>query len=1313
MFDWFEKLVRETIWRALNDFFSDLTGLIEEKIREKLKSLTAGQQLSTTPLIRVTGVDEAADTVQILIRGAFPFESLTPFMRLEVAVSRSDIDLSFASAPIKIKRWIELLGELRVTKEKAFDGDLGFGYDKGAWAGQGSLKLLPLQIGAAIYGGLSDRGMVLGLDAQLPPAAALPLGPTGLGLRGIGGDFAYNFVARLEKDGAPVPNPAAKDYVTWAKNTNVDRWQPGPIDKTAVGVGIRTVICTLADQGFVFELNPVGFSFLVPGGAIILGGKGVLLRRKGFGVEGYFVIDVASASLALGAGVNVEIKAPPEELADGGFATLLKGFGQLDAFFSFSDPTAWFFDLGTEAKPCYLEVLTDVPVISILFSEKAEAYLRINHHRVAFGAKIGIGGEYKLGIIHLIARLAVALAAYIGWDPMLVRAQLSVLGELGIKVWKFSFLIKGEATPKVYLPHPTLFSFELKFTLDLPWPIPDIEGSKKFGDDIAEAPKISSPLRAGEAVAGGFTTTLDQRITAIHVISDVKWNLDVDKPWPDLELVVPFQARVTDGTGAIIGLPVSPVNQSGYNVEHKLTKLELFDLEHNAILPNVKGIWAVGPGGDNTQLHVLGTDPFAWLTADVNIAVSASSTPSKVVEAFFGYGLKEIIVADRAFGDLHVVPMAPPAILDPGFAPGVPTRVLRGNHIELRFKDAAGKATPVDEIVLFLISANERIHGEPLKTSPVANVTAVLPLGQLYGSLSLVGQYFGFSTPVTSFQFASSAAGGKELLVYAVRYREARQTASSKIEKMVLTPGRYRLTVEGKSTAVHEEFSAHPDIYPSAPEIDWHATQEFEVTYPASTRAYTYYTTLGDNRLFAKQQHPWTTWTAAGWDPTLYGIGFPLYRHYRIVVRFLVSYIGEIFTAAPLKLRLGYEAGGEIIETIAPTATPDGSSSKLPQSQDWITANGGTVPPDAELVMSALAPKAGMCTLDVVLAHPAQGDIKLDEWTGYVSNFDDFRSHLAWPVSCLTVRYDASGRHVDPTCPTIHTPWHPWDVPLYGKAIGIDSLPKPVAKLVVPWAADPLLPIVGVLHPEEPYPTELTSPPLAWRLPSNLAGELGPLDAQAALRFARFAAASGARFGDAADPLVGVDDPVLATTIEAVVDSANRPYALWMRTPEPVDWRRVTIALTISHVTPASGCPSGYAHRHELELAVGVLPNADGSGAFLTGSLAGVATRLPRGEYLLTLSFDPTAPGLPGLRPSVLVGAGPEVVKLRFIQPYGLDWPLPSSHGGIRLDLVELAMKYVLFDPHIWEEAVVNDWPAERIEAALAASAKAKEGGRP
>ncbi|AWK89441.1 hypothetical protein [Azospirillum thermophilum] len=1161
----------------------------------------------------------------------------------------------------------------------------------------------------AVYGGISDRGMVLGLDGEAPPGSAIPLGPTGLGLRGVGGDFAHNFVARLESGGIPIASPSAKDYVAWARDRNsIDRWKPGPIDRTAIGVGIRAVICTVADMGFVFELNPIGMSFLVPGGAIILGGAGRLLRRKGFGVEGYFVIDAATASLALGAGVNVDIKGPGDE-ADPLTVTLIKGSAQLDAFFSFGDPRAWFFDLGTEAKPCMMEVLTDVPVVSILFSEKAEAYLRINHHRIAFGARVGIGGEFRIGkIIRLVARLTGALAARIGRDPLLVCARLTVVGELGIKVWKFEFLLTGEATPTVYLPSPIHFSFEMKFKLNLPWPIPDIEDSKTFGDSVATPPRIQSPLLAGEAVSEGAKTIQAQKVTTLHPVSERQWDLETEQPWPDAVLVVPFKSRVTDKVGQLVGPPVSPTVEGGYTVGHDLTKLELWDLERDVPVPDVQGVWADAAETGTSQLHVLGSDPMSWLTAQTTVSSWEFGTPPRVVQVQFGTGRDEAVAAERRFGDLHVAPAAGPAMLDDLFAPHLPTRVLRGNRIGLRVADSAGAAILVDQVVIFLIGTG--IPGrdsENVITDP-AGISRLELVGQLYGSLSLFAATVDFATPVGSLTYWSRS--GRDLLVFAVRYREARTVASGTLRKTVLVPGRYRLTVEGNSTAVHPDAATNPELYPPAPRIDWSVREEFRVAYPDSARSYIREATFGDNRLFARPQHPWTGWTLDRWNPTLYGVGFPLYRRYHVAVRFLVPYIHEVFGRNPMSLRLTWEADGSSIGgAVTPSAVPDGSSSLLPQSQDWIVKQGGAVPPDREMVLTALPPKSGVARLELLFTHPVDGEIRIDEWTGAVSRFDSFRDHLAWPGPCLTVRYDSAGRHEQPPCATPAKPPKSWvwqDSPggHGGLAPLLTPLPVPQAKVSGSITAEPLLPSLELGDLLKPYPAELATPPTSWRLPAALAELTGPPDAAAGLRYARFAAASGVRFGAAAEPLAGIQDVPGSTTVEAVTDDGGRPFALWLRTPEPVDWRRVAAGLRVSHVEPAGGCPTGYAHRRPLELAVGILPSPDGSAAFLTGTMAGVPILLPRGEYLLTLRFDPAVAGLPPLRPSAMVGAGPELVTLRFLQPFGAGWPLPTDTGKFRLDLIEVVLKHIPFDPRIWEEAVQQDLPAAEVEARILAS---------
>jgi hypothetical protein len=66
--------------------------------------------------------------------------------------------------------------------------------------------------------------------------------------------------------------------------------------------------------------------------------------------------------------------------------------------------------------------------------------------------------------------------------------------------------------------------------------------------------------------------------------------------------------------------------------------------------------------------------------------------------------------------------------------------------------------------------------------------------------------------------------------------------------------------------------------------------------------------------------------------------------------------------------------------------------------------------------------------------------------------------------------------------------------------------------------------------------------------------------------------------------------------------------------------------------------------------------------------------RLPRGEFELRFTFDHAIGGLPKLRPSAAVGRTPEIVTLRFIQPFGQDWPPPSAGVFIPNDLIQLLL---------------------------------------
>jgi hypothetical protein len=88
-------------------------------------------------------------------------------------------------------------------------------------------------------------------------------------------------------------------------------------------------------------------------------------------------------------------------------------------------------------------------------------------------------------------------------------------------------------------------------------------------------------------------------------------------------------------------------------------------------------------------------------------------------------------------------------------------------------------------------------------------------------------------------------------------------------------------------------------------------------------------------------------------------------------------------------------------------------------------------------------------------------------------------------------------------------------------------------------------------------------------------------------------------------------------------------------------------------------------------MTVTILPSPDATSAFLIGSFAGTPTYLPRGEYELDISFDPYKAGLQKLKPDPSVINIPEQIKMKFIQPFGLDWPLPSTGVIVPARLLE------------------------------------------
>jgi hypothetical protein len=1279
MIDWFEKLIKDIIWQAIRDAIGKVGDLLEAEVEEALRKLVVGEKLNDSPLIKVLAVDEAQNSVTLFLRGRIPLfpGATSAFMRIELVLSR-DVNLAGnADKILTIKRWVTVIGDLQFGDEKVFDAHVTVGYDRGSYSGRGALQLKP-PTGFALdlfLGGLDKRGAMLGIDVQT--SVAIPLGPTGLGLIAIGGDYARNFKPRIEKDGVEISSPTADHYVMWARDAErADRWVAGPLDRSATGLGVRVGLCTIFDNGWVIMLKPVGVGVFSLGPTFVLGGRGVLLNMKKAQVGGTFAVDTASGSISLGMDADIELKVT-DFIGFLELGTLLKAHGIIDSLFSFKDPTLWYINMGTELDPIKVEVLEDVPIINLTFSQSAEGFFQINNERVLFGAQASMGGELELlGIFAIIARIAFKVVAFIGWNPFLIKGRVEFLGEVGVRIWKFKFLFTGQANVSAYLPSPLMIRAEFKIKIDLPWPIPDPDEVKlpiAIGEEELVPPTLLSPLLAGRAVAGGEETLGTLRIGSMHTISARHWTLPHEQPWPDLELVVPFSRRVTDTTNTVVGPAVTPELQGGYLVSHQMRRLELFDLVGNTPVAGINGVWVDGPDGDSARLHLLGRDPFSWLLPSVKNYQFAFTSQPVVVEQNFGFGPNETFSDPRQFGVLVIGPRqaGDSLALTSVFQPDLPTRVLQFSGLILEFRTSNGHPLNVDRITVYLVRSSARlglwVDGDIHSYG--------LPIQLLPGGLELSA--FNITLPAPSSRVEIAGPMNASLGLYRVVYREARTYSTLDLTKTVLKPGRYRLTIEGISEAKHETDPEYKDeAFPAATPVHWSVVQEFGVRYPETLRPYILHSTLGDNRLFDSE--------IATWNPTPYGVGFPIYYRYVGLVRFRAPYISVMFPN--LRLRLRNEEGATPVEVVvdtAPAANPAGESALSQAGQNWVKVGGGSVPPDEEVLFNRAFPAAGKGSLSLSFLHSDGRELLLDEWNLNISRYGSFSQHLAWPGRSITNFYNTSGRYTRPSCPipgyffggVEELRDRPFVMQAKAAQPGSGAMrtlshqpdhaatPFDMASAAGAFAAD-----IGDLV-SKPDKNELVTTPSDWVLPLKLNQHLQPpappgpnrFESQVGKRYGRFLEATGISLQD----LTVVGGIMLEqssnTTVEALVDRQGRPYALWLRTPEPVDWRRVAVSLRIRHVEQTGECASKLNNRTPLDLEVSILPAPDASSALLVGYRAEQPTLLPRGQYELTLAFHPTLSGLPPLRPGPNVITVPEVVRLVFMQPSGQDWPTPKS----------------------------------------------------
>jgi hypothetical protein len=116
MDDWFEHLVKDVIWKAIQDEVGNIEGRASSAIHDKVATMSPGDKLSSSPLVQVLSTD--VSSVTLLVRGRFKLfgGAVAPFIRIQVRVSKT-VD-THLSPPLTILYWDTVVGDLQITKAR-------------------------------------------------------------------------------------------------------------------------------------------------------------------------------------------------------------------------------------------------------------------------------------------------------------------------------------------------------------------------------------------------------------------------------------------------------------------------------------------------------------------------------------------------------------------------------------------------------------------------------------------------------------------------------------------------------------------------------------------------------------------------------------------------------------------------------------------------------------------------------------------------------------------------------------------------------------------------------------------------------------------------------------------------------------------------------------------------------------------------------------------------------------------------------------------------------------------------------------------
>lgn len=355
--------------------------------------------------------------------------------------------------------------EFTIPETLSLQGFVAYSEESGPqFAGQ--IKLNLMAIGLEI-----DAILVIGTDETQTPAftyfaiylgvelpAGIPLWATGLGLYGIAGLFSINYT----------PDKAADEswYEGWYRRSPegvadlISKWAP---ESGAFALGGGVTIGTIADNGYTFS-GRLLLVIVLPGPIIMLEGKAnFLAQRSSLDEDPIFsalaVLDGRAGTLEVGLGAEWQYD------QDRGYIVSIAG--DVDAYFDFTDASAWHLYLGQKDP-------AEKRIRALIFTFlAANSYFMIDASQVATGVWVGIDKHWTFGPLSVQLQAWIEGNAALSWKPVQFHGDAWLHGALGLHVFGVAFELTADARLSVDTPSPYAIYAGLSIELDLPTPMDD------------------------------------------------------------------------------------------------------------------------------------------------------------------------------------------------------------------------------------------------------------------------------------------------------------------------------------------------------------------------------------------------------------------------------------------------------------------------------------------------------------------------------------------------------------------------------------------------------------------------------------------------------------------------------------------------------------------------------------------------------------------------------------------------------------------------------------------------------------------------